>query len=71
MFFEFFRQNSIVQNNRVSNFDSDAQNVGQNLSGSFSESKNKKTNSDTMRHKYLEAVARHRRLSEEIDKRNA
>ncbi len=71
MFFEFFRQNSIVQNNRVSNFDSDAQNVGQNLSGSFSESKNKKANSDTVRHKYLEAVARHRRLSEEIDKRNA
>lgn len=70
MFFEFFRQNSIVQNNRVSNFDSDAQNVGQNLSGSFSESKNKKASSDTMRHKYLEAVARHRRLSEEIDKRN-
>lgn len=71
MFFEFFRQNSIVQNNRVSNFDSDAQNVGQNLSSSFSESKNKKANSDTLRHKYLEAMARHRRLSEEIDKRNA
>lgn len=71
MFFEFFRQNSIVQNNGVSNFDTPVQSVGQNLSGSFLESKNKKANSDTMRHKYLEAVARHRRLSEEIDKRNA
>lgn len=71
MFFEFFRQNSIVQNNKVSNFDSDAQNVGQNDKGSLYEAGNKSAYSDTVRHKYLEAVARHRRLSEEIDKKNA